>query len=636
MNKMRSLSVNLSFGIMLMAVPVFIVALGILFIQSRHFIRGEAVERAVNVLNTTMQRINSYMNTIETATNVNVWQASECLQPDSLQAITNRIVRLNRHVDGCSITTEPGTFPQYGRYFSTYTYRQDDSIYTVLRPDYEYFDRIWYKTPRDKGTPCWVDPFNEFNKGTPYSTKKIATYCNPIFQADGRFLGVISTDLSLRELAETIESATLPYQHSYFMMIGDNGLYLIHPDTTRLFQETIFNGVNPRRQADIIALGHEMTAGKTGSMAANIEGEACLVCYQPVPGTGWSVALVCPDRDILQAYHWLTFIIIVLIVIGLTVIMLLCQRTVAHAIRPLHELVDQTQLIAAGQYDRQIAQSDKLDAVAQLQNSFAAMQQSLASHVNDIRQANAETTRRNEELAKATRQAEEAVKQKTLFIQNMTHQIRTPLNIVLGFAQVLRDEFRQMPKTESTALVNMMKHNSTHLLRMVLMLFDSSDIGISEELNSHKHEPVSCNDVCRESIMFTNLHFPDLPIQFSTEVDDDFSIPTNHLYLMRSIREILYNAGKYSDGQHIALYVRLTETTVRIIIEDKGPGIAANESDALFKPFIKSNDLSEGLGLGLPLSRRHIQNLGGDLRLDTDYHEGCRFIIELPRTPITT
>ena len=631
MNKMRSLSVNLSFGIMLMAVPVFIVALGILFIQSRHFIRGEAVERAVNVLNTTMQRINSYMNTIETATNVNVWQASECLQPDSLQAITNRIVRLNRHVDGCSITTEPGTFPQYGRYFSTYTYRQDDSIYTVLRPDYEYFDRIWYKTPRDKGTPCWVDPFNEFNKGTPYSTKKIATYCNPIFQADGRFLGVISTDLSLRELAETIESATLPYQHSYFMMIGDNGLYLIHPDTTRLFRETIFNGVNPRRQADIIALGHEMTAGKTGSMAANIEGEACLVCYQPVPGTGWSVALVCPDRDILQAYHWLTFIIIVLIVIGLTVIMLLCQRTVAHAIRPLHELVDQTQLIAAGQYDRQIVQSDKLDAVAQLQNSFAAMQQSLASHVNDIRQANAETTRRNEELAKATRQAEEAVKQKTVFIQNMTHQIRTPLNIIMGFAQVWSENLGQLAEEEMKSIVSQMDHNAKSLNRMVLMLVDSSETGSALALVIGKsQEQIVCNDIAREAIGYTNEHFPDLPIQFTTTLPDTFTIRTNRLYLMRSLRELLYNAAKYSDRQRISVRLEQSGNNVRFIVEDTGPGISEEYREVVYDIFTKVDDLSEGLGLGLPLAKLHISNLGGKFFIDTDYHDGCRFIIELP------
>jgi len=50
----------------------------------------------------------------------------------------------------------------------------------------------------------------------------------------------------------------------------------------------------------------------------------------------------------------------------------------------------------------------------------------------------------------------------------------------------------------------------------------------------------------------------------------------------------------------------------------------------MFTPFTKVNDLSEGLGLGLPLCRRHILNLGGNLTLDANYHDGCRFVIELP------
>ena len=120
-------------------------------------------------------------------------------------------------------------------------------------------------------------------------------------------------------------------------------------------------------------------------------------------------------------------------------------------------------------------------------------------------------------------------------------------------------------------------------------------------------------------------------MHFSTDVPDDFSITTNRLYLTRSIHEILYNASKYSDGQHISLHVGETGSKINFIFEDTGPGIAEEECSHLFEMFTKVNDLSEGLGLGLPLARRHIRNLGGDLLLDLDYHEGCRFTIELPK-----
>jgi C4-dicarboxylate-specific signal transduction histidine kinase len=77
--------------------------------------------------------------------------------------------------------------------------------------------------------------------------------------------------------------------------------------------------------------------------------------------------------------------------------------------------------------------------------------------------------------------------------------------------------------------------------------------------------------------------------------------------------------------------VQETDHSVRFIVEDQGLGIAEAYREQMFVPFTKVNELSEGLGLGLPLSKRHSQNLGGDLIFDTSYHEGCRFILELPK-----
>lgn len=71
---------------------------------------------------------------------------------------------------------------------------------------------------------------------------------------------------------------------------------------------------------------------------------------------------------------------------------------------------------------------------------------------------------------------------------------------------------------------------------------------------------------------------------------------------------------------------------VRFIVEDTGPGIPEEKIDRLFMPFTKVNDLSEGLGLGLPLVMRHVRNLKGDVFIDTTYHLGCRIIVELPKT----
>ena len=97
------------------------------------------------------------------------------------------------------------------------------------------------------------------------------------------------------------------------------------------------------------------------------------------------------------------------------------------------------------------------------------------------------------------------------------------------------------------------------------------------------------------------------------------------------LRELLYNAVRYSDGKHIVLNVTQTETTVCFAVQDTGSGLPADLPDMTFKPFTMTGDLPEGIGLGLPLARRLTGNLGGRLIFDTDYHDGCRIIVELPR-----
>ncbi len=625
----QSLSRKLSLGILLMAAPIFMLAIGILFIQSRYQVKQEATKHASSVLNTTMQGIRQYMNVVETATDVNDWEITEYMNPDSILALSRYIVMLNPNIDGCSISAEPNVFPKYGKYFSAYTVRENDTVKTVVEEPYEYFDRKWYKKPREQGKPCWVFYFDDQDLDL-IIEGMLASYSKPIYNADKQFVGVISTDLSLLRLSKLIAAEKL-YTDSYYMMVGDEGRYYLHPDTALLFKKTIFSDVDPQQNPDIVALGHEMTTGKQGSMSVMINGERCLVCYQPVPGAPCSLALVCPERSVLQSYNRLGFIITPLIIIGLLMILVFSSFTVTHAILPLYKLTGKLQRIADGHYDERISTTHYKDVVGRMQNSFAMMQDSLFHHVNDIEQMNAEAARRNEELVHTSELAKESDRQKSLFIQNVSHQIRTPLNIIMGFAQVLKESKGCLPEEETKGITDMMWHNAQILNRMVMMLFDSSVRGTTEELYANRDEEVSCNEVAHESMAYVLRHFPELVIKYATDLPDDFCINTNRHYLVLSVCELLFNAAKYSDGQNVYLRVSEMGSMVRFIVQDTGPGIAEEDIARLFEMFTKVNDISEGLGLGLALSRRHIQNLGSDLILDTNYRAGCRFIIELPK-----
>ncbi|MBO4565535.1 MAG: histidine kinase [Bacteroidaceae bacterium] len=627
----RSLSGKLIFSIILLAVPIFVLSIGLLFLESRSYIKREATEHAMSRLSTASHHVDRYLRIAETATNIYTWIVEENFVPDSMLALSRRIVELNGNIDGCSIGAEPDMFPEFGRYCSAYTIRENDTITSVFEQPYEYFTRIWYANPRSTRRSGWTVYYDEVDSLDVVLNGMLATYSRPLFdpnRTDSTLIGVITVDLSLTRLSRMI-TADKPYPNSYYVMVDRRGQFYIHPDSTRLFTP-IFEGADPVTQADLIALGHEMSSGQEGSMSVVIEGQPCIVCYKPIRNALWSMAIICPESDILQDYQKLTSIIIPILIIGLTLILILGRRSVVHAISPLEQLLVQTRRIEAGLYDERIPHSTRHDAVGQLQNSFMQMQSSLDRHVSAIRKVNHETARRNDELAKASEMAEEAALQKTTFIHNMTHQIRTPMNIVMGFAQVMEGNFDVIPKEEVKSLADIMNSEAKKLRRMTQMLFDSSDIGVFEEMKTKRHEIISCNKLAHECVDYTQRNFPGLTVKLETSIPDSVCLLSNHLFLMRGLRELLYNSAKYSDGKNVAMLVSGTEEYVQFVIEDTGAGIPQEHREKMFEPFTKIDDLSEGLGLGLPLALRHITYLGGSLTLDTNYFDGCRFIVRFP------
>ena len=165
---------------------------------------------------------------------------------------------------------------------------------------------------------------------------------------------------------------------------------------------------------------------------------------------------------------------------------------------------------------------------------------------------------------------------------------------------------------------------------MSLMLYDSSNRGYHDEVVSLCFVPVSPNEIAAECVGHTNRYFPEVGVKLETSLEDSFTIVSDYLYLMRSIREILYNSAKYSDGNNISLRLSANKDGVRFVFEDTGKGIPQDSLETLFAPFCKPDYLSEGLGLGLALTKRHVMLLGGSLDLDQNYRKGCRFIMEIP------
>jgi signal transduction histidine kinase len=245
------------------------------------------------------------------------------------------------------------------------------------------------------------------------------------------------------------------------------------------------------------------------------------------------------------------------------------------------------------------------------------------------------------ELERSLPLAKEASKRRQLFIQNVSRQFVTPLNIIEGLTRVLyghiasrrnNDAGEDWRPEDVSQIKATMKHSANLLHRNTLMLYDISDTGHADTSRYQKDGDVSCNEFARECINYAKEQFVGAVFHFESELPDSFTIRTNRLFLMRTVRELLYNAAKYSDRKHIMLRIEQTDTTVRFIVEDIGSGIPENSKELIFMPFTKDDDLSEGLGLGLPLCKNHMNGLGGNIIYDESYRQGCRIIAELPKS----
>ena len=387
----RSISRKLSLWIVLFAAIIFNIALGFMFTQSLKAVREEAISRATKELENTVLRVSSVIDLVETATNNTDWLIVRHLDaPDSMFVYSRRILQNNPELNGCSIAFEPYYFKDRGKYFSAYSYNDNGTILTTQEgnDNYVYFYMDWYQTVKLLDRPSWTEPFFDFNPENIYSAEMIASYCKPLKDEKGNYIGTFSTDISLGWLSETI-SAVKPYPNSYSMMIGQGGTFFVHPDPDKLFYQTIFTETLEHPDPDLTELGHAMLRGEEGMRELKMDGVDSYVFYKPLGETGLSVAIVCPESDIFGGYNRLRHMVVFIVLVGLLLMLLVFSRIISQELKPLRRLADQTDTIAQGNFGQVLPEEKRSDEIGRLSHSFVGMQQSLIRYVEELKETTA-------------------------------------------------------------------------------------------------------------------------------------------------------------------------------------------------------------------------------------------------------
>ena len=237
------------------------------------------------------------------------------------------------------------------------------------------------------------------------------------------------------------------------------------------------------------------------------------------------------------------------------------------------------------------------------------------------------------QLKKAYEHALESDKMKTAFIQNITHEVRTPLNIISGFAQVVASPDAAPDVLERQEIAKMMTHNTRVITNLIDEMLELSLNETAEEvtLEDGVHIGRLLSDIQEENNELTK---PDVPLHFDNQLPAGFTMTTNKDMLRRILNALLDNAIKFTEEGSITLKAWTDNSQLFFSIEDTGCGIAKEDAIRIFNRFTKLDEFKEGLGLGLSLCRMLATRLHGSLVLDQSYAgPGARFVLSLPIQP---
>ena len=248
----------------------------------------------------------------------------------------------------------------------------------------------------------------------------------------------------------------------------------------------------------------------------------------------------------------------------------------------------------------------------------------------------------NRKLVEANERAEESARMKTKFIHQISHEVRTPLNVLSGFTQVLASPNIEISSDELQSISKKIVENSERITHLVDKMLDLSLVNSDAAIDcSDVINPADAARTAVEQSGIRNANHLVFSLQVQPEVEN-IKIATSHKCCTKVLTLLLDNAIKFThplafhgrkpaEGKaQVLLSLSLVGDSIQYVVQDTGIGIPADQAENIFKEFVQLDEYSDGTGIGLSIARQLARHMGGDITLDTTYTAGARFIVTLP------
>lgn len=466
----KTLSARISLWVLMSVTILFVAALVIMFRYSHHAIEQESLAKTQQMLDGKVLQIDNQLHKVEVATRNMLWNVEQHLDnPDAMVTYSVKMLESNPDITGCAIAFEPGYYKEKGESYITYTYRMEedkDEIRVthdplVIEPDIfsdvPYWQVNWYNIPKQENLTCWVRP--HVPNDTVNST--VVSCCMPIHDKQGSIVGVMAADISVAWLSRVVLDSK-PFPHSYCTMLGVQGSYIIHPDSTKLYHSMLRDVARQEPDERVGELVESMLAGESGCRSVRLFGKDSYVLFKSLNNKHWSACIVCPESDIFEASHRQQSYMTVIILLGIVLIVSFCFCFVSRQLAPLNKLAKSAQRIARGNYSGTIPSTNRTDEIGVLQNSFGTMQTSLYRHIQQMRKLSRNLKEQNETLGAIHEEVKDADNIKMNLIHKIADKMILPIKGIVAIVDDLSARHAELKKDDVVSMSeDVMNHTKT-------------------------------------------------------------------------------------------------------------------------------------------------------------------------------
>lgn len=534
--------------------------------------------------------------------------------------------------------------------------------------DYQPLQESWYTETVKAGKTVWGSVYN-WDDAPEFIS---ATVNSPIYDQNNQLIGVIGIDLLLSGISDFLQQLKISPTAKTFIIERD-GLLIASSSTEKPFMlvDNVAQRLSALNSSDVqIRTTAKYLQQKFGNFQAiqaeqkldfESEGEnqfVRVVPWQDEHGLDWLVITIIPESDFMAQIEANNRITIILCFVALLVAVLSGLITSRWITQPILRLSKASSAIAQGNLEQQV-QVKGINELNSLSHSFNEMAQQLQASFTNLALTNQELDRTNEELEIRVEQrtaeleqakniAELSNRAKSEFLANMSHELRTPLNAILGFSQLMNREKSLTPEQkENLGIIN---RSGEHLLSLINDVLDLAKIESGKmTLCPNDFDLYGLLDLIEEMLAL-RAESKGLELKIERQNYLPRYIQTDDKKLRQVLINLLSNGIKFTNEGTVTLRVSslishsssaLTSTnneeqmTILFEIEDTGAGIAPEEINTLFEAFTQTEtgkQSQQGTGLGLPISKKFVELMGGEITVSSELGKGTLFKFTIQAT----